>query len=261
MLTNKTILITGIASDKSIAYGIAKQANALGAKLILTYQNDALKSRVEKLAESLNAYPPIPCDVADDASLEALPSLIRPYTDTIDGLVHCIAYADKSQLEGDFTKNITRSGFLQAQEISAYSFAALAKHTRSLLSSGASLLTLTYIGSSRAMPSYNTMGCAKASLEAMVRYMALDLGKDDIRVNAISAGAIRTLAASGIKGFKKLHKHQTNITPLKQALTTDQVGDVAAFLLSHMSRAITGEVIFADNGFHLIGAALPEETA
>ncbi len=260
MLQNRTMLITGIASERSIAYGIAKACHGAGAQLILTYQSDMLKQRVEKIAKSLNAYPPIELDVNNDNSLATLAERCQQYAPTLDGIVHAIAYAEKSQLEGEFTKNITREGFQTAHNISSYSFAAIAKQCTPLLSDTASLLTLTYIGSQRTMPSYNTMGCAKASLEAMVRYMAYDLGKDNIRVNAISAGGIRTLAASGIKGFKQLLKHQSHITPLKQTLTIDHIGQVALFLLSPMSCSVTGDIIYADNGFHLIGGALPQET-
>ena len=261
LLQNKTLLITGIASERSIAYGIAKACAAQGAQLILTYQNEKLKTRVEKAAATFNAIATLELDVSSDDSLNAFYQDLKSVTPSLDGIVHAIAYADRSQLEGNIVDNMTRSGFLQSQDISSYSLAALTKICLPLMRAGGSVITLTYIGSQRAMPSYNAMGLAKASLESMVKYMAYGLGEQDIRVNAISAGAIKTLAASGIKGFKKLHKQQTEITPLKSALTIDHVGGTAAFLLSDLAAAITGDVIYVDNGFHLVGAPTITEEA
>lgn len=255
ILKDKTFLITGIASERSIAYAIAKSAHEQGANLILTYQNEKLKTRVESAAEQFSASGVIKLDVSCDSQLDTFTKDLKGLApDGIDGLVHSIAYADKNQLEGTILANMTREGFLTAQNISSYSLAGLTQACLPYLNANSSIITLTYIGSQRAMPSYNAMGLAKASLESMVRYLAFELGPKDIRVNAISAGAIRTLAASGIKGFKNLQKQQSQITPLKGTLTNDDVGKASIFLLSEWSSAVTGEVIYVDNGFHLVGA-------
>ena len=255
ILKGKTFLITGIASERSIAYAIAQSAHEQGANLILTYQNEKLKSRVEAAAGKFGASAILNLDVSSDENMSAFADKLAALSPNgIDGVVHAIAYADRSQLEGTMLANMTRDGFLTAHNISSYSLTALTQACLPHLNENSSIVTLTYIGSQRAMPSYNAMGLAKASLESMVRYLAYELGSKNIRVNAISAGAIRTLAASGIKGFKQLQKQQSQITPLKGTLTNDDVGKASTFLLSDWSKAVTGEVIYVDNGYHLVGA-------
>ncbi|MBM93466.1 MAG: enoyl-[acyl-carrier-protein] reductase FabI [Legionellales bacterium] len=256
-LSGKKALIIGMASNRSIAYGVAQAMHAQGATLAFTFQNERLSARVTKLAQTFNSTLLFPCDVSDDLAIDALMDSVKQHWDNIDILIHSVAFAPSDQLEGHFLKNITRDGFKMAHDISSYSLAALAKaaHQKNLLQSGSAITAMTYLGATRAMPSYNTMGLAKASLEANVRYLALCLGPEGIRVNAVSAGPIRTLAASGIKGFKNMLDYNAKVTPLKQNVTTEQVGNATAFLSSDLASGITGEIMHVDAGFNMVGMA------
>lgn len=250
-LTNKRILITGLASNRSIAYGIAKAMKREGAELAFTYLNDKLKGRVEEFAKEFDSNIVLPLDVATDESIENCFAELAKHWDKFDGFVHAIGFAPADQLEGDYVNAATREGFRIAQDISAYSFVAMAKVARPMLNEGAALLTLSYLGAERAIPNYNVMCLAKASLEAGTRVMAADMGKEGIRVNAISAGPIRTLAASGIKDFKKMLSTFEKTAPLGRCVTIDDVGNTAAFLCSDLSAGITGEVVHVDAGFSI----------
>ncbi|HCM61745.1 MAG TPA: enoyl-ACP reductase FabI [Morganella sp. (in: Bacteria)] len=250
-MTGKRILITGVASKLSIAYGIAKAMHDQGAELAFTYQNDKLKTRVEEFAQSLDSSIILPCDVAEDESIDSLFTELAKVWPKFDGFVHSIGFAPADQLDGDYVDAVTREGFRIAHDISAYSFVAMAKACRSMLNPNSALLTLSYLGAERAIPNYNTMGLAKASLEANVRYMANAMGKETIRVNAVSAGPIRTLAASGIKDFRKMLSHCEAVTPLRRTVTTEDVGNAAAFLCSDLAGGITGEVLHVDGGFSI----------
>ena len=255
LLTGKRALIVGVASNRSIAWGIAQAMRREGAELAFTYQNEKLQGRVEKFAAEAGSDIALPCDVAEDTAIENLFSRLSERWSHLDILVHSVAFADRELLEGDYLGSITREGFLRAQDISAYSFAALGKAARPLMQGrNAALLTLSYIGSVRAMPNYNMMGIAKASLEANVRYMAADLGPEGIRVNAISAGPIRTLAASGIKGLRGFLNHVEQAAPLRRNVTIEDVGNVAAFLCSDHASAVTGEITYVDCGYNVIGS-------
>lgn len=251
-LTNKRILIAGVASNRSIAYGIAQAMHREGAELAFTYQNDKLKGRVEEFAQELGSSIVIPCDVGTDESIENCFVELHKHWDKFDGFVHAIAFAPGDQLDGDYVNAVNREGFRIAHDISAYSFVAMAKAARPNLNPGAALLTLSYLGAERAIPNYNVMGLAKASLEANTRYMASAMGKENIRVNAISAGPIRTLAASGIKNFKKMLGHFENTAPLRRTVTIEDVGNTAAFLCSDLAAGITGEVVHVDAGFSTV---------
>ena len=250
-LSGKRILITGVASKLSIAYGIAQAMQREGAELAFTYQNDKLKGRVEEFAASLGSSIVLPCDVAEDASIESLFTELGKVWPTFDGFVHSIGFAPADQLDGDYVNAVTREGFKIAHDISAYSFVAMAKACRSMLNRDAALLTLSYLGAERAIPNYNVMGLAKASLEANVRYMANAMGPEGIRVNAISAGPIRTLAASGIKDFRKMLAHCEAVTPIRRTVTIEDVGNSAAFLCSNLAAGVTGEVLHVDGGFSI----------
>lgn len=250
-MTGKRILITGVASKLSIAYGIAKAMRDQGAELAFTYQNDKLKPRVEEFAQSLGSSIVLPCDVAEDESIENLFTELAKAWPKFDGFVHSIGFAPADQLDGDYVDAVNREGFRIAHDISAYSFVAMAKACRSMLNPNSALLTLSYLGAERAIPNYNTMGLAKASLEANVRYMANAMGKETIRVNAVSAGPIRTLAASGIKDFRKMLSHCEAVTPLRRTVTTEDVGNAAAFLCSDLAGGITGEILHVDGGFSI----------
>lgn len=260
-LAGKRALITGIASDRSIAYGIAQAMHREGAELALTYQNDKLKSRVEKFAASWGSSLVLPCDVATDAGIAETFSQLANHWDSLDILVHAIAFAPKEQLEGSIVDNTTREGCQIAHDISAYSFLALARHARPLMQGGhGAMLTLSYLGAVSAIPNYNVMGMAKASLEAGVRFMAADLGPQGIRVNGISAGPIRTLAASGIGGFRKMLGHFEKYAPLRRNVTIEEVGNAAAFLCSDLASGITGEITYVDAGWNILGmSGLGEE--
>ncbi|MGR3915229.1 MAG: enoyl-ACP reductase [Gammaproteobacteria bacterium] len=252
-LSGKNILITGIAGERSIAWGIAQAMRRQGASLACTYPNEKLKPRVTRLAEQLGADAVLQCDVGSDAQIAQLFADLAQRWERLDAMVHSIAFAPREELNGMFIDAVTREGFNIAHEISSYSFAALARAARPMLRAGGALLTLTYIGSLRAMPGYNVMGLAKASLEANVRYLAQSLGADGIRVNAISAGPIRTLAAAGIANFKKMLAHFEKAAPLGRAVTIEEVGNAAAFLCSDLASGITGEITYVDCGFSTVG--------
>ncbi|AKZ65844.1 Enoyl-[acyl-carrier-protein] reductase [NADH] [Candidatus Palibaumannia cicadellinicola] len=251
MLTGKRILVTGIASNRSIAYGITKALYRYGAELAFTYQNDKLKSRVEKFAVDFNSSIVLQCDVAKDDSIKAMFDYLAKVWQKFDGFIHAIAYAPSNQLNGDYISTITREGFAISHDISSYSFVALTKASRHMLNPNSALVTLTYLGAERAIPNYNVMGLAKASLEANTRYMANAIGPQGVRVNAISAGPIRTLAASSISNFKKMQNYCESVTPIRRLVTIDDIGNTAAFLCSDLSAGITGEVIHVDGGFNI----------
>ncbi len=261
LLTGKRFLITGIMSNRSIAYGIAKAFHKEGAECAFSYVGDKFKDRVTKIVGEFNPKAIIPLDVAEDAQITAVKSILEEvWPDGIDGFVHAIAFAPADQLDGDFLKNINREGFNVAHDISAYSFCALGQALRPLMQGrDGSMLTLTYLGAEKAISNYNTMGLAKASLEASVRYMAQSVGPEGIRVNAISAGPIRTLAASGIKGFRKMLDYNAKTSPLKRNVTTDDVGNAAAFLCSDLASGVTGEVLHVDCGYSTVGVPPMDE--
>ncbi|WP_353572271.1 enoyl-ACP reductase [Candidatus Albibeggiatoa sp. nov. BB20] len=248
-LAGKRVLIVGLASNRSIAYGIAKAMHREGAELAFTYQNEKLKDRVTKMAAEFNSSIIMPCDVASDNEIAAVFETLKQSWDKLDSIIHSVAFAPGEELKGAYLENATREGFLTAHEISSYSFSALAKAGKDMLSENGSMLTLSYLGAVRSMPNYNVMGLAKASLEANVRFMAYSLGEKGIRVNGISAGPIRTLAASGIADFKSMLDYVKNRTPLKRNVTTDEVGNTAAFLCSDLASGITGEITYVDCGF------------
>ena len=260
LLADKKILITGVLSNRSIAYGIAQACRREGATLAFTYVNAELKERVVKLAAEFGTVPVLPCDVARDEDIAALFESLKVEWGGLDGLLHSIAFAPREAIAGDFLEGLSRAAFATAHDISAYSFAALAKGARPLMSGRrAALLTLTYLGAVRALPSYNVMGLAKASLEASVRYLAQSLGPEGIRVNAISAGPIKTLAAAGIGGFSKILHFVARTAPLRRNVTTEEVGNVAVFLLSDLASAVTGEITYVDCGFSIVAAGMGEE--
>ncbi|OOZ35935.1 enoyl-ACP reductase FabI [Solemya velesiana gill symbiont] len=253
-LQDKKVLVTGIASNRSIAYGIAKAMRREGAQLTLTYQNEKLKKRVDKFAAEFGSDIALPLDVTNDEEIENLFAELGKQWDGLDCMVHSIAYAPADQLEGTFAEAVTREGFATAHDISAYSFAAMAKAGRSMMAGrNASMVTITYLGAVRTVPNYNVMGVAKASLEATMRYLADSLGPDGIRVNAVSAGPIRTLAASGIKNFKTMLEEAEQKTPLRRNVTIDEVGNATAFLCSDLASGITGDVLYVDSGYQVVG--------
>lgn len=255
-LAGKRALIVGVASPRSIAWGIAEAMHAEGADMAFSYQNDKLKPRVESIAEECGSDIVLPCDVASDEQIDALIGDLGHRWDGLDILVHSVGFAPREQLEGDYMDVINREGFRIAHDVSSYSFAALAKAALPLMQGrDGALLTLTYMGSVRAMPSYNVMGLAKASLEANVRYMAQSLGPRGIRVNAISAGPIKTLAAAGISQFRKMLDHVENTAPLRRSITPREVGNVAAFLCSDLASGVTGEITYVDAGYNILGMA------
>ena len=258
-LAGKRALIVGVASKRSIAWGIAQAMKREGAELAFSYQNDRLKDRVDGLADEVGTTFNAPCSVDDDSEIDALfEELGRHWGDGFDILVHSVAYAPKEQLEGDFLDNITRDGFRQAHDISSYSFAALAKKARPLMKGrNGALLALSYLGGVRTMPNYNVMGLAKASLEANTRYLAYTLGPEGIRVNAISAGPLRTLAAAGIGDFRKLLDYVQGAAPLRRNITIEEVGNVAAFLCSDLASGVTGEITYVDSGFNIVAMPNP----
>jgi enoyl-[acyl-carrier protein] reductase I len=253
-MQNKRALIVGVASDRSIAYGIAEAMVREGAEIALTYQNEKLKERVEKLAAELGAKIVLPCDVVSDEEIDTMFAELGKHWDGLDCIVHSVAFAPRSALEGTYIDSVTRENFRIAHDVSSYSFAALAKAGRALMAGRrGSLLTLTYLGAERAMPNYNVMGVAKASLEANVRYLAASLGPEGTRVNAISAGAIRTLAASGIANFREMLAKGEQAAPLRKNVTTEEVGNAAAFLCSDLASGITGEILYVDAGYNIVG--------
>ncbi len=251
LLKGKKALVVGVANDKSIASGITNALAREGADICLTYQNEKLQSRVEKLAASVGSDFTLPLDVTDEGQLQATHDAIAARWGSLDVLVHSVAYAPREELEGRFSEVGTREGFQVAHDVSAWSFLGLTKAMRPLLTNEASVMTLTYLGAVRAVPNYNVMGVAKASLEAVTRYLAADLGQDGIRVNAISAGPIRTLAASGIKDFRTMLDKAAAATPLKRNVSIEEVGNTASFLASDYSSGITGSVIYVDGGYNI----------
>ena len=260
LLTDKKILITGVLSNRSIAYGVAKACAREGATLAFTYVNDDLKDRVAKIVAEFGASPLLRCDVASDEQIAALFETLKTEWGMLDGMLHAIAFAPREALAGDFLEGMSRQAFATAHDISSYSFAALAKAARPLLRNrNASLLTLTYLGAVRTLANYNVMGLAKASLEANVRYLASSLGPEGTRVNAISAGPIKTLAAAGIGGFSKILHFVEKNAPLRRNVTIDDVGNVAAFYFSDLSSAITGEITYVDCGFSTVAAGFADE--
>jgi enoyl-[acyl-carrier protein] reductase I len=255
-LAGKRALIVGVASERSIASGIAKAMHREGATLAFTYQNDRLKERVDKLAAALGSNVVLPCDVASDEQIADAFKQLGTHWDGLDIIVHAVAYAPTEEIQGSFVDVTTREGFRIAHDISSYSFTALARAGRRLMQGRAgALLTLTYLGADRTVPNYNVMGLAKASLEANVRYLAASLGHDGIRVNAISAGPIKTLAAAGIAGFRKMLEVNEQTAPLGRGVTIDEVGNVAAFLCSDLASGVTGEITYVDAGFNTVAFA------
>ena len=253
-LSGKRALIVGLASNRSIAWGIAKAMQRQGAELAFTYQNDKLHDRVAKMAGECGTEITVPCDVSNDEEIDAVFDHLDNYWDHLDIIVHSVAFAPRAELEGDYLETVSREGFRVAHEISSYSFSALAKAgCRMMEGRDGALLTLSYYGAAKAMPNYNIMGLAKASLEANVRYMAQSLGPDGIRVNAISAGPIKTLAAAGISNFRKMLDLMERTAPLRRNITIEEVGNTAAFLCSDLASGITGEVTYVDAGYNITG--------
>ena len=252
LMAGKRGLIMGVANDRSLAWGIAQAVASHGAELAFTYQGDALKKRVQPLAESLGTEMVLPCDVTDAGSIDALFDTLQKRWGGLDFLVHAIAFSDKDQLKGRYV-DTTLDNFLLSLNVSCYSFTAIAQRAEKLMSDGGSLLTLTYYGAEKVMPHYNVMGVAKAALEASVRYLAEDLGKKNIRVNAISAGPIKTLAASGIGDFRYILKWNEYNAPLRRNATIEDVGNGGLYLLSDLSRAVTGEIHHIDCGYNIVG--------
>jgi enoyl-[acyl-carrier protein] reductase I len=252
LMKGKRGLIMGLANDKSIAWGIAKQLADAGAELAFSYQGDALKKRVDPLAASLGSDIVLPCDVGDEASIDALFAGLAERWDSLDFVVHAIGFSDKNELRGRYV-DTTRGNFALSMDISVYSFTAVVQRAEKMMKDGGSCLTLTYYGAEKVMPHYNVMGVAKAALEASVKYLAEDLGKDGIRVNAISAGPIKTLAASGIGDFRYIMKWNEYNSPLRRNVTIDEVGKSALYLLSDLGSGTTGENLHVDAGYHVVG--------
>ncbi len=257
-LSGKRILITGLLSNRSIAYGIAKACHREGAELAFTYVGERFKDRITEFAKEFNSSLIFDCDVGSDEQIHALFEELGKSWPQFDGFVHSIGFAPREAIAGDFLEGLSREAFKIAHDISAYSFPAMAKEALPMLSPNAALLTLTYLGSMRNVPNYNTMGLAKASLEASVRYLAGSLGPKGIRVNGISAGPIKTLAASGIKGFGKILDAVEKTAPLRRNVTVDDVGNAASFLLSDLASGITAEIIYVDNGFSQVVGGMDE---
>jgi len=261
-LSGKRAFIVGVATDRSIAWGIAQAMHREGAELAFSYVNDKMKERVEPLAQSLGSRLTMPLDVTVDSEIDSAFDLLKREWGSLDVVVHAVAYAPREALAGGFVESTSRDAFRIAHEVSSYSFTALARRAAPLMAgrSGA-LLTLSYLGAVRAIPSYNVMGLAKASLEANVRFLAYDLGAQGIRVNAISAGPIKTLAAAGITGFRKMLSRVAEVAPLRRNVTQEDVGNAAAFLCSDLAAGITGEILYVDNGFNTVGMSFPQEAA
>ncbi|MFS4438458.1 enoyl-ACP reductase FabI [Paracoccaceae bacterium GXU_MW_L88] len=253
IMAGKRGLIMGLANDKSIAWGISKACADQGAEMAFTYQGDALKKRVEPLAQSLGSSLVIPCDVTDAASMDALFETLEKEWGKIDFILHAIGFSDKNELRGTYTESTTRQNFLNSMDISVFSFTDVAKRALPLMSEGGSLVTMTYYGAERVMPHYNVMGVVKAALEASVRYMAMDLGPKNIRVNALSAGPMKTLAASGIGDFRYILKWNELNAPLRRNVTLEDVGGAGMYLLSNLSSGVTGETHHVDAGYHVVG--------
>jgi len=249
-LAKKRILVTGMLSNRSIAYGVAQAMHREGAELAFTYQGERVKDRVSAMAKEFGSELVFPCDVASDTEIELLFSDLGKHWGKFDGFVHAIAFAPREALDGDYLEGLSRESFRIAHDISSYSFSAMAKASLPHLNDNASLLTMSYLGAVRTMPHYNVMGLAKASLEASVRYLAMDLGRKGLRVNGISAGPIKTLAAAGIGDFSKLLAYNSKHAPLKRNVTIEEVGNAAAFLCSDLASGITGEITYVDGGFN-----------
>ena len=259
-LQDRRILVTGMLSNRSIAYGIAKACHREGAQLAFTYQGEGVRERVADLAKEFGADRVYACDVANDAEIEAVFADLGKRWDRLDGLVHAIAFAPREALKGSFHESTTREAFRIAHDVSSYSLAALAKAALPMMRGRrGAIVTLSYLGAVRSIPNYNVMGLAKASLEAAVRYLAASLGPANIRVNAISAGPIKTLAAAGIGGFSKILHFVEKSAPLRRGVTIDEVGNTAAFLLSDLASGITGEIVYVDAGFNTTAAGLTED--
>ncbi len=257
ILAGKRGLVMGLANNRSIAWGIAQAARQQGAELAFTYQGDALRKRVEPLAKSLDGIVVGHCDVTDSASMDAVFAEVERQWGRLDFVVHAIAFSDKDELTGRYVET-SEANFTKSLLVSCYSFTAVAQRAERLMKDGGSLLTLTYYGAEKWMPHYNVMGVAKAALEASVRYLAADLGPGNIRVNAISAGPIKTLAASGIGDFRYILKWNEYNSPLRRTVTIEEVGETAAFLVSDMARGMTGEILHVDSGYHVVGMKNPE---
>jgi len=255
-LDNKRVLIVGVASNRSIAYGIAKAMHREGAELAFTYQGEKLKDRVAKFAKEFDSDIVLPMDVSNDEEIANAFAELGEKWDGLDGIIHSVGFAPRDQLEGGYIDAVTREGFRIAHDISAYSLAALAKAGRSMMQGrNASIVTMSYLGAVKTVPNYNVMGVAKAALEASVRYLADSMGPEGIRVNAVSDGPIRTLAASGISGFRDMLADAEGKTPLRRNVTIDEVGNATAFLCSDLASGITGDVLYVDSGYHIVGMA------
>lgn len=253
-LQGKRALIVGLASNRSIAYGIAQAMHREGAELAFTYQVDRLQERVTRMAEEFDSKIVLPCDVAVDEQITDVFTALKKHWDGFDIIVHSVAFAPAEEIHGDYIESLTREGFRIAHDVSSYSLGALAKAGFPMMKDrNGAIITLSYLGANRIAPNYNVMGLAKASLEANVRYLAGSLGPHGIRVNAVSAGPIRTLAASGIKGFKDMLSFNETVTPLRKNVTTEEVGNVAAFLCSDLASGVTGDIVYVDSGYHIIG--------
>lgn len=256
-LTGKKILITGLISDRSIAYGVAKSCFKHGAELAFTYQNPKHQERVAGLAAEFNSKIILPLDVAIDEQLTQVFEQLAQHWDGLDGILHSIAFTPKNGLTGDFVDNVDRETFKVSNDISAYSFVALAKAARHMMQGrNAALVCLSYLGGERVLPNYNMAGVSKAALESCVRYMAASLGNEQIRVNAVSAGPIKTLAASGISGFNRIFDHISKFAPLKRSVSTEEVGNAAAFLFSSLASGITGEILYVDAGYNITAGGI-----
>jgi enoyl-[acyl-carrier protein] reductase I len=258
LMAGKRGIVFGVANNRSIAWGITKACRDQGAEIALTYQGDAIKKRVEPLAAEIGSKLVLPCDVTDEASVEAVFKALADSWGAIDFLVHAVAFSDKEELDGRYV-DTSKDNFTQTLLVSCYSFTALARRTEALMPNGGSLLTLSYYGAEKVMPHYNVMGVAKAALEASVRYLAADLGKENIRVNAISAGPIRTLAGAGISDARQMFAFQQRHSPLRRGVTLDEIGGAALYLVSDLSTGVTGDVHFVDSGYNII--AMPHPTS
>lgn len=258
-LTGKRALIVGVLNSRSIAYGIAKSMHEQGAELAFTYQTERFKPKVEKVANEFGSTILLPCDVTDDQQITDLFANLKKEWDTFDILVHSVAFAPAEQLQGSYIDAVTREGFMIAHDISSYSLAALAKAAAPMMSEHGAIVTMTYAGSTHVSASYNVMGVAKASLEANMRYLAYSLGPKGIRVNAVSPGPIRTLAASGVKGLRKMLTYDEQVNPMRRNVTIEDVGNTTAFLCSDLARGVTGEIIHVDSGYHIVGVPPMED--
>jgi enoyl-[acyl-carrier protein] reductase I len=252
LLNGRNMLVMGVANERSIAWAIAQSLASQGARLVFTYENERVEERVRRLTQTIPDSLVLPCNVANDAEIDALAARLKDEIGVLHGIAHCIAFAKTEELEGEYV-NTSRDGFALAHDISVYSLTAVAQRLYPLMTEGGSIVTMTYLGAERAIRNYNVMGVAKAALEASVRYLAADLGPRGIRVNAISAGPIRTLAAKGIKDFNAVLKQVEEKAPLRRTTDASDVGDTALFLMSDWARGITGEVIYVDNGYHIVG--------